>query len=130
MTNPDEKTLAALNVRIAELTGWKWEGGSRNKRLKSQRFIAPDFKAAVTMWRDGMIGGSGMPNFTGSLDAIHGAIAKLITPDLSTRWLREFDRLVMFGANPHWPREFHLSNAAAWLHAVAIDRTISKTPII
>ena len=50
----------------------KWEGGKRNKRLKSQRFISPDFKAAVTAWQDGGIGGS-LTNYCDSLDAMHEA---------------------------------------------------------
>lgn len=108
MNKPDEKILAALNVRIAELCGWKKLGAC-------ERLMLPP----LTPKKFGR--GKQPPRYTSSLDAIHDAVLALITEDARDTFgdhLREIVR-----GRPVWMAE-------AYELSIALDRTLSPEPIL
>lgn len=60
-----------LKLTIALLLGWTWEQPF-NRRKQSNRLIAPNKKAAVTVWKTGPMGGAdNMPDWPNDLNACH-----------------------------------------------------------
>lgn len=112
MTNPTEEQLAALNVRIAELCGWQkvrshWE------------------KGADSAYFDGRDNYRQLPNYTGSLDAAH-EVLRLLDNDTAPIFERHLSRILtgdQFGKPWLWQH-------APWQVCIALDRTLSETPIV
>lgn len=114
MDKPSPEILAALQIRIAELMGWKF------LRLSTYRDKRPVYTHPQTG-----LSTTELPDFTGSLDAIHEAW-KALPYDPKFRFDKELSRvLVDFFDASNW-----LVNAEAWQRAIALDRTLSPEPII
>jgi len=58
-------------IKIAEACGWMME--KSKKRAKVGYLISPDFKSRVTVWKDGQLGGIGLPDYFNDLNAMHEA---------------------------------------------------------
>lgn len=119
MKKPSAKIMAALNVRIAELMGWRSEPDDfyLDRRAwvwngdRSTRCATPD-----------------LGDFTGSLDAIYGARVALLIDDRDKDMycLKLKDR----GAQRSWQTEWSLASSEAWQQCIALDRTLSTEPIL
>ena len=57
------------------------------------------------------------------LDLLHEAVGKL-RPEDANRWAVKLNSIVMFGANPHWNRDFHIANATIAQRREALLKTL------
>lgn len=130
MQKPDEQTLARLNVRIAELCGWReikqaWPGEpmtgepdddwNRDKRSGLLSYEYPMHREPV-------------PLYTSDLNAAHGAVMALCdTPEKQHRYSQRLNGVVYDDSNKS---VFHFANAEPWEISIALDRTLSEQPIV
>lgn len=119
MNKPDQETLDRLNVRIAELMGWKITQLSVHEPNDDVSVTPPGLE--LNPWRDANVE---IPDFTGSLDAIHDVehlLDSLGQPQGNRMYFSALHSLSSDGA---------LHRTEAWQRAVAIDRCLSPHPIL
>lgn len=121
MNKPDDETLARLRLRIGELCGYE------RKQIGGRDELVRDGIRVLVEWspEGGAFIRKGMPDYTGSLDAVHEAEERLIYSQSAAH----HHHLVSF--------ETELCNevkcplhAPAWARCAALDRTLSKEPIV
>lgn len=140
MTKPPEDILQRLCVRIAELCDWKL-------------IQLPRITGFVWMWLPPgehlhKFAKASVPDFTGSLDAIHEAEKKLLTQDMRMGLYADHLQFISGYMSDEDHREYvsiqsyeiwielpasetfkRLVHAPAYARAIALDRTLSETPI-
>ncbi len=67
-------TPAAQRIAIAQACGWNWEPAF-NARKKSNWLFSPDKKSRIVLWRGGVLGGHGLPDYLADLNAMREALA-------------------------------------------------------
>lgn len=73
-------TLNEKRIAVALVCGWKWFP-AYNKR-KKMNFLVPPSGRAVTVWKDGELGGGdALPNYPNDLNAMHEAASFLRNKD-------------------------------------------------
>lgn len=123
MNKPTPEQLDALRVRISELCGYSaayrhgehWSVQKDGVEIRSSH--SPDSFLDVLFEE--------CPNYPADLDAMHDAEAALL--------LTERDREMFIGKlGGNWVLSnlFGMIHAEAWQRAVALDRTLSKEPIL
>jgi hypothetical protein len=110
VTKPDPETLERLRVRIAELCGWK--------QLPNK------------LWKKGKRLCGGTQNYCYDLNAVH-EVEQALPQNKLGAYSDELRILLM----PESKEEslllrYKLWHAAAWQRCVALDRTLSKDPIV
>lgn len=154
MNKPDEETLARLRVRIHELLGlpgekemWEYEvvvfgqGPRYTVKEQSDWWTYVDRRDNFTTFKAGpatkvMVPDPEMPDYTGELNAVHEA-EKLLTPTAEEadfqegNWMTFLQHLyAVTELNKHRDPPWKMVHAEAWERCVALDRTLSKEPIV
>lgn len=142
-SKPSPEQLSALNVRIAELMptvydAWRFPDDTvglfdiigAGKTWPKDRYNA---ELIPRPWPPGTLrDATGIPNFTGSLDAIHEAVAALTgTPEarkkgLDMKYGTQLYRVVAEAVE--MPGVYDLATADALPFAIALDRTSPCEP--
>ncbi len=104
-----------INRKIAEILGWKFQPSKESGKIGY--LISPTYKT-TTLWKDGLTGGEPLPNYAGSLDAIHECEKTLVGAQ------RVKYRLKLMN-NSDGPRATFDTVEAALCHATARQRAMA-----
>lgn len=120
MTKPTPEQLAALNVRIATLCGWRLEGSvgtEINGKFLADSGWPPGVKSREPLRR--------VPDYCGDLNAVHEAEKSTLTGS-GEMWAIYIENLQTLA------EEFDNATecAPAWQRCMALDRTLSPEPIL
>lgn len=118
MTKPNPETLAKLRARIAELCGWKNQ--VRRSYRETPAWFAPN---GISMYDD-------PPDYPEDLNAVHDAEKLLLSTDDDILQFMESLTDVCGGDTPAGTASFTAYFAEAWQRCIALDRTLSESPIV
>lgn len=121
MNKPTEVQLSALRGRVAKLCGWEYDPVQTSDAY---------YRPLVNHQTKQRVALDGLPDYCNDLNAMHEAERLLETVAEEIRLVFWLELLKACGPRPAEQGYWSLLHATAWQRAVALDRTLSKTPIL